>query len=122
MNILCIDDNKSITKFLGEALTINGHQFSSTNDGKEGLNLMGQVKFDAILMDIGMPYFSGLDIIDALVKDGSITKNNIIIITGTSMDDFELEKLIKKGVKACLRKPFSIDALLSELEKIQKAK
>ena len=66
MNVLGVNDNKTITDFVEKVLTKNGHEFTGVNDGKKGLDLIRQVKFDVILFDIGMPIFSGLDIIEDL--------------------------------------------------------
>lgn len=120
MNILGVDDNKTITEFLETVLTSRGHKFTGINDGKKGFDLIKQIKFDVILLDIGMPYFSGLDIIEELATQGTLHKYNILLVTASSMDDEMLSKLVKKGVKGWLRKPFEVEALLEEIKKFEK--
>jgi len=117
MKILLIDDNKDFAKTLFEGISQEGHPFLFSCDGRQGLRMIREENFDVILLDVGMPYFSGLDIINELIKDGTIDSYNIVILTGTSMKNLELAQLIKKGVKGYIRKPVSIKDLMSELDR-----
>ena len=107
-----------MTNVLGKAMRLEGHEFSFTHDGKEGLRLIKENNAHVILLDIGIPYFNGLQIIDELVKDGTIHNYNIIVITASSMNDYEFGKLIKKGVKKCLRKPTKLADILSAIDEV----
>ena len=113
MKILCIDDDQQIIKALGKLFKNRGHEFSFTCDGREGLQTIRKTNADIILLDIGIPYFNGLQIIDELVKDGTIHNHNIIVFTASAITDSNFGKLIKKGVKKCIRKPCSFEKLLS---------
>lgn len=66
MNILVVDDNKSITDSLEKYLKIKGHNVGICNEGSEGLEFIRDNKWDKILLDLSMPEFSGLDIIETL--------------------------------------------------------
>ena len=117
MKILLIDDDEDLTKTLYEVLSHKGHNLIILNDGRQGLRMLRKVNFDVILLDVGMPYFSGLDIINEIVKDGTIRYYNIIILTGVAMKDLELAQLVKKGIKGYIRKPVSTEHLISELDR-----
>ena len=117
MKILLIDDDEDLTKTLYEVLSSKGHNLIISNDGRQGLRMLRKVNFDVILLDVGMPYFSGLDIINELVKNGTINNYNIIILTGVAMKDLELAQLVKKGIKGYIRKPVSTEHLISELDR-----
>lgn len=117
MKILLIDDDEDLTKTLYEVLSPKGHNLIISTDGRQGLRMLRKVNFDVILLDVGMPYFSGLDIINELVKDGTINNYNIIILTGVAMKDLELAQLVKKGIKGYIRKPVSTEHLISELDR-----
>ena len=117
MKILLIDDDEDLTKTLYEVLSHKGHNLIISNDGRQGLRMLRKVNFDVILLDVGMPYFSGLDIINELVKDGTINNYNIIILTGVAMKDLELAQLVKKGIKGYIRKPVSTEHLISEMDR-----
>ncbi len=117
MKILLIDDNEDFAITLSEGITPRGHQFLFSSNGRQGLRMIREENFDVILMDVGMPYFSGLDIINELIKDGTINSYNIVVFTGTAMKDLELAQLVKKGIKGYIRKPVSIEDLMSELDR-----
>ncbi len=51
------------------ALSSGGHEYTGVSGGKEGLEKIREESFDLVLLDLSMPDFSGIDVIDALVKD-----------------------------------------------------
>ena len=122
MKILIIDDNKDITKMFSKYMTIKGHSCSIVNDGRSGLNLIEKKIFDAIILDLAMPEFSGSDIIDALYESGKIKNVNIVTLTASSISD-EVESTLKsKGVRLCLKKPIDPDVLLGHIQQFENIK
>ena len=120
MKICLIDDNQSITKMFSKMLKINGHECVIANDGRSGLSLIENDKFDAVLLDISMPEFSGIDVVNALNKSGKIKENNVVILTASSSSNEELDKLKEQGVKEVLKKPIQLNSLISTLEAVTK--
>lgn len=122
MKILIIDDNKDITKMFSKYMTIKGHSCSVVNDGRSGLDLIENKTFDAIILDLAMPDFSGSDIVDALYKSGKIKNQNIVTLTASSISD-EVESTLKsKGVSLCLKKPIDPDVLLGHIQQFENIK
>ena len=119
MKILCIDDNTDITSLLQRVLTAKGHEFSLANGGVDGLFMIRENNFDVILLDLAMPDFSGEDVINALYNDGSLTKQNILLFTASSLSDDKIDELIDKGVKGCISKPFRMQELIAEIKKFE---
>ena len=122
MKILLIDDNKDITKMFSKYMTIKGHSCTVANDGRSGLNLIENQKFDAVILDLAMPEFSGNDIVDALYKSGKIKNQNIITLTASSIRDEDELVLKSKGVHSCLKKPIDPDALLTHMQQFENIK
>ena len=118
MKILGIDDNPDINELLNTILTASGHEYSSVTSGRDGVKLIQQNKYDLLLLDIAMPEFSGLDVIEALRKEKLMEKQKIVIVTASAVTEGEIEELLKNGVEKCIRKPLDIDHLVEELEKI----
>ncbi len=116
LNVLIIDDNKGITDMIHKLLTVSGHECTVSNDGKNGLVLIDQQNFDTIILDLAMPEFTGLDVIDSLYKSGKIKDKKIIVLTASMVDDEKEKEILSKGVKAVLRKPIDADVLLSILK------
>jgi len=65
-----------------------------------------------------MPEFSGADVIDALVKEGMIKKQKVIIFTASSATEEEYGPLLEKGAHSILKKPLDIDVLMETIKKI----
>ena len=122
MKILIIDDNKDITKMFSKYMTIKGHSCSIVNDGRSGLNLIEKKIFDAIILDLAMPEFSGSDVIDALCKSGKIKNQNIVTLTASIISDEEESTLKSKGVHSCLKKPIDPDVLLGHIQQFENIK
>lgn len=101
---------------LETVLTSSGHEFVSITDGRKGLELIKQNMYDVVLLDLGMPEFSGFDVLDALKKEKLMNKQKIIILTASSIQDKEINELIKEGVHSYLRKPLDIDVLVEKIQ------
>ncbi len=122
MNILAIDDNEDILNLLKTVLTSKGHDFTQALNGKDGLKLIEGQRFDAILLDLAMPEFSGLDVIESLKKSSKISYQNIILFTASSATDKEIDVLLKQdGIKSCIRKPVDINFLIKKVEEVGKS-
>jgi len=115
MKILLIDDNQKITEMLKSYLELKNHDVTISNDGRNGLSLMEEFNFDATILDIAMPEFSGFDVMNQLRKDGKVNGNKIIILTAVPLSQAETEILMKKGVHSILKKPANLQVLLKTL-------
>jgi len=122
MNILAIDDNEDILKLLDTVITGEGHNFTQVRNGKEGVKLIEEQNFDAILLDLAMPEFTGVDVIESLKKSNKLKDQKIIIFTASSATDKDLNELLQnEGVSSCIRKPVKIKILIKKLEEIVKS-
>ena len=118
MRILVIDDSHDITDLLVKVLGTVGHKVVSAESGREGLGIMSKERFDLVFLDIAMPDFSGLDVIDELVKSGRIKDSPVVLFTASSITDAEIAELVKKGVHSSLRKPVRMETLFDKIEEV----
>ena len=122
MNILGIDDNEDILKLLNTVITSKGHDFTQALNGKDGIKLIEEQNFDAILLDLAMPGFSGLDVIESLKKSNKLKDQKIILFTASSATDKEIDVLLQNdGIKSCIRKPVDINILINKVEEVAKS-
>jgi len=117
LKILGIDDNEDILNLCEIALSSEGHEYTGIENGKEGLELIRNQQFDLVLLDLSMPDFSGIDVIDALVKDGIMDKQKIVLFTATSANDIESERILERA-HSIMNKPLDMDTLLAHIQKI----
>lgn len=115
LKVLLVDDNESITKMLSQYLSTIGHECTVSNDGRNGLSLIERHDFDAVLLDLAMPDFTGADVVNSLAKSGKIKEKKIILFTASSIGSKEIDELMQKGVYACIKKPAKLDVILKTI-------
>lgn len=117
MKILEIDDNSDIIQFVETIVTSMGHEFTSADNGRDGLRLIEENKYDLVLLDLSMPEFSGVDVINALVEKDIMKNQKIILFTASA--EGNLGELLEKGIHSCLEKPVDIDVLMDTINGIE---
>ncbi len=117
MKILVIDDNKSITKLISKFFKMKGHECIATNDGKEGLSLCLNDKFDGIILDLAMPEFTGEDFLESLRKQGQIDRQKIIVLTALPLGNIKIEDK-RHGICEVVQKPANLGSLMKSFESI----
>ncbi len=118
MKILGIEDNKDLLDLCNVALSSDGHEYTGVDNGKEGIQAIKDKKFDLVLLDLAMPDFSGVDVIDALVKEGIMDKQKIIVFSASTATQKEFGPLLEKGVHSIIKKPSDIDDLIETIKKM----
>ena len=119
MKILIIDDNKDITEMLCKFLSARDHECTLSNDGKNGLTMIENQKFDVVLLDLAIPDFSGKKIIDSLHKSGKIKNQKVVLFTATPTSQKEIDDMIEKGAHSYIKKPIDPDVLIDYLSTLQ---
>lgn len=116
LRLLLIDDNEEITEVVSFYCESKNIECDVINEGKKGLDSIQDEKYDLILLDLAMPEFSGLDLINSLKEEGSIESKNIVIFTASSNRRL-LDEIKDSGIKEILKKPCSLNDLVAMIEK-----
>ena len=114
---MCSSDLRDIADMVRLCLESENIVCETTDDGKVGLESIKEDKFDAILLDLAIPEFSGFDIFRALKEEDLLQSNNVLIFTASSVTDQELTEMLSSGAKGVLRKPLSIDDLIEAVQR-----
>ncbi len=109
--ILVIDDEKSIRNTLRDILEYEKYLVDDAADGLEGLRLVKENKYDAILCDIKMPKMDGIELLTQVFE---ITDTPVIMISGHGTIDTAVEA-IRKGAYDYISKPIDLNRLLVTL-------
>ena len=113
--ILIVEDNKSDRRLLKDILEWRGHETLQTGDGLEAIELAVVDLPDLILMDIQLPYMSGLEVTRCLRGYERSRRIPIIAVTAFAMGWHEREAL-DSGCDAYISKPITILGFLQRLE------
>ena len=114
MKILVVDDNHSVTQLLSQFFKAKGFDCVTTHSGKKGLELCINNKFDAIILDLAMPDFTGADFLDSLIQAGKIDNQKIIVMTALPLGDVNLGDH-HHGICEVLSKPCNLGDLMKTL-------
>ncbi|MEJ2261727.1 MAG: response regulator, partial [Nitrosopumilaceae archaeon] len=95
MKVLVVDDNQDITDLLSKFLQSKGFEITVENDPLEALDLIKNQKYDAVLLDMSMPEFSGIDIIDTLDREKILKDQKIIIFSAITFTSSQITGLLK---------------------------
>ena len=114
MQILLVEDNKSITKALKYNLEQNKYIVISAENVAQALQLLEKEKIDLIILDVTLPDGNGFDLYKIIHK-----KYNISTIFLTAKDDEnDIVKGLELGAEDYVTKPFSTRQLLARINKI----
>lgn len=111
MKLLCIEDNTHLVESLRHLLAAES-TITSTTSGKEGLRLAEEKRFDAIILDLGLPDMSGLEVCKALRRRNATVP--ILILSGSKKPSTKVS-LFEAGADDYLTKPFAIAELRARL-------
>lgn len=115
LKILLIDDNENITKMFTKFFELKGYSCVVSNNGRNGLTLLEDQKFDTVILDLSMPEFTGYDVINELEKKDLLKKQKIVVLTATSITNDEINELQKRGINAVLKKPANLSEIVDKI-------
>ena len=92
--IMVIDDDENIRRFISLLLSENGYDPVTACDGSEGLQMIQQAKPDLIVLDVMMPKKTGLTLFKQLKRDEQYKDIPILMLTGVTgvLEEMETHK------------------------------
>ena len=107
--IFIADDHPILVKGLKDLLVEKGYEVVGTaNNGQSALNFIFKEKPDIAILDVEMPFLTGLEISKAILKNGSKTK--VILITLHKEVDLYLQAK-KLNIYGYLLKEFALEEI-----------
>ena len=112
MRILIIEDEIKLQRQIRQQLEADGYMVDTSDNGEEGLYFASEYPLDAAIVDIGLPGMSGLEVIAALRKRGSLLP--ILILTARNSWQDKVKGL-EMGADDYLAKPFQMEELQARI-------
>lgn len=115
-NILIIEDEAKIARFLELELNHEGYKTESVGDGRKGLDKALEKDYDLIILDLMLPELSGMEVCRRL---RAVKTTPIIMLTAR---DETMDKVmgLDMGADDYMSKPFAIEELLARIRRIFK--
>jgi CheY-like chemotaxis protein len=102
--ILLVDDDRGLRHVLSAMLSGAGHNVDVAVDGPEAVARLDQTAFDIVLLDLGLPGMSGLEVL----KHARALPTPPLVIVMTADDTSEsLLEAVRRQAYRYLRKPFA---------------
>lgn len=113
MNILLVEDDERIVKFVKRGLKAESYRVESASTGQEGVALGSSGTFQLIILDLGLPDLNGREVCERLRARGIDTP----ILMLTAMDTVQ-DKVVglRSGADDYMTKPFAFEELLARIE------
>lgn len=109
--VLVVDDDFSLREFLKISLQAHGYKTLEAPTGRQALELAATSLPDAILLDLGLPDGSGLEVTRSLREWTSIP----ILVVSVRDDEETIVQSLDDGADDYLSKPFKMNELLARL-------
>ena len=112
MLVLVADDDRAVREALERALQLNGFDVALAADGNEAISATTDRTPDAIILDVMMPGYDGLDVTRRLRREGN--RVPILLLTARDAVGDRVDGL-DAGADDYLPKPFALEELLARL-------
>lgn len=113
MNILIIEDDRTISALMGRTLTGAGYECGFAYDGEEAEELFDSHPWDLVLLDLMLPKVSGYDLLEYIAP----SKTPVIIVSAMGQVNDRIRGL-KMGADDYICKPFQVAELLARIEAV----
>ena len=106
--VLIVDDDEFMLNVLATQLHESGYLIFTTADGPHGIELFKKERPDLVLLDVGLPSISGLEVLKQIKKIDDEAK--VIMITGYPSSLMK-EEAMNNGAFAFYEKPGVVQIL-----------
>jgi two-component system, OmpR family, response regulator len=117
MRVLVVEDDRTASDYLANALRESGHTVEQVADGLDGLHLARHERFDILVVDRMLPRLDGLTLIRSL-REHQVSTPVLILSALDQVDD--RVKGLRAGGDDYLTKPYHFVELLARIEALSR--
>lgn len=115
--ILVVDDNVDAAMSLAIILEMAGHEVHTAHDGLDAVDAAGEFRPDVVLLDIGLPGLSGLDVARRIRQEAWGAEVSLVALTGWGQEE-DRRNTQEAGFDAHLVKPVEHSDLMTLLARL----
>jgi two-component system chemotaxis response regulator CheY len=121
LKALVIDDSRAMRCIIGQILKSLGFEVLEASNGQEGLQrLEGGDCPKLVMVDWNMPVMDGLSFVRAMRGRQEFNQIPVMMVT-TETEMTRMAEALAQGANEYVMKPFTRDAILQKLERLQVA-
>src|SRR6267143_7049151 len=115
--VIVVEDDQPIGELLAGVINDeDGYRAFHVSRPTEALHALEQVKPDLLVLDVGLPGMSGLELYDRLQKDERTRGVPVMFETAVSQE-YRAE-FRKRGIRNVLQKPFDLNKLIASVKEL----
>jgi len=112
--LLIVEDNRQQNNAIRELIGNGDVKSFSAYAGSEAYDIMQKEKFDCIIIDLGLPDMSGLELLEKIKASSELSRIPVIVYTGKDLNKEEAARLNKLANTVVLKTANSRERLLDE--------
>jgi two-component system OmpR family response regulator len=117
VHVLVVDDEENIAELVGMALRYEGWQTTMANNGTQAVNKAKQVKPDAVVLDMMLPDFDGMEAMRRI--RASLPDIPVLFLTARDAVEDRVAGLTAGG-DDYVTKPFSLEEVVARLRALMR--
>jgi two-component system cell cycle response regulator DivK len=112
--VLVVEDNELNLKLFCDLLRAHDYAAEPVRDGREAVARARSFEPDLVVMDIQLPYVSGLELIGQMKRDPRLRDVPVMAVTAYAGRDDE-DRIRAAGANAYVSKPISVMRFIEEV-------
>jgi DNA-binding response OmpR family regulator len=117
--LLIVEQEAVILEILNQRFLADGWTTACCSDGKTAMELMDSFQPNLMLTNILIPFYSGIELLQAARAKSTPIE---VVMLALLIDDAVKKQCFEMGAAAYLTKPFDLEIVLQELNKIAQTK
>src|SRR3954465_15009377 len=113
-SVLIVDDEETNSEALAGRLQRHSYAVTVAKSGRQALELLGERRFDLVLLDVMMPGMNGLEVLRLLRRVDSLADLPVIMVTARS-DSADVVEALELGANDYLTKPLDLPVALARI-------
>ena len=111
MKVLLVDDDATLRLTLGIGLRAAGHDVLIAADGRSALQALGEDKPDLVVLDLGLPDLTGMEVLRRLRASSTVP----VVVLSARAESTEKVQALDLGADDYVTKPFGMEELLARI-------
>jgi signal transduction histidine kinase/ActR/RegA family two-component response regulator len=110
VNLLLVDDNPDALRALSVLLELEGHEVTTSDNGRSAIRLMSEKHPQVAIIDVGMPEMDGFEVARTVRLNREFDGVVLVALTGYASES-DKSRALAAGFDFHLTKPLSLDKL-----------
>lgn len=114
--ILIVEDDYLTLQLLAQLVSDEGYEVDTADNGSEALIMITREKYSLLLLNVNMPYMSGLELYEHIQRIDKTLANKVVFITGDKTT--QVRAFLSRHKVPCIMKPFDVQQLMGGINRV----